>query len=251
MRFRCFTLLLISLVFGYRATATHYRGGEMACRSLGNGTYELSVRIYSDCHHGDASSIAQDLPLYVAVFEGGNRILVDDSLSGAYQPMPLNAVSGCYNDTNEYCAKYAVLKRTLRLSPNADGYRIVNQRCCMGVDVRNIADAGANGLTLQCAIPGTAQLGAGGTNSSPAFRSGPPLRLCINSSFNLDFGASDADGDSLAYHFVSGLAGGTASDAKPVPSAAVFTPLLYAPGCSPGQPLGSSGVMALDAATVP
>ncbi len=257
MHLRIFTFsLLMLLAAGYNAGATHYRGGEITYRNLGLSptgdatVYELSFRIYADCHHGDPHTIEQDLPLYFAVFDGaGTRTLLDTALYGSYQPTPLNFLSGCYRDTIHYCGKYAVLKRTLNLPLNANGYLIVNQRCCMGVDVVNVSDPGQTGLTLQCAIPGTALLGPGRVNSSPVFRAEPPLRMCIKSSFGIDFDATDADGDSLAYRLVSGLAGGTPGNAKPFPYSTTFAPLAYKFGHSAGQPLGGSGSLSLNAAT--
>ncbi len=250
MRTRLFVLSLLLSCLVLRAGASHYRGGEITCRALGNNEYEVTFRIYSDCHHGDQAAISQDVPIYFAVFNAaGARILTDNETSGEFVKMPVNAVSGCYNDTNEYCGKYVVAKKRITLPPSLDGYTIVNQRCCMGSDVDNIREPGVNGLTMYCRIPGVRQAGSGADDNSPQFNTPGPLRLCIRGSYAADFSATDPDGDSLAYRFISGLQGGTASDAKPIPNNIAFAPLAYAPGFSYTQPLGGSGSMSLNSAT--
>jgi gliding motility-associated-like protein len=230
--------------------ATHYRGGEVSYRLINANTYELNFWIYNDCHEGDAASISQDLPLYLAIFSmNGTRVLTDENGAGTLVPFPMNNLPGCYRDTNHYCGRYAHVQRNVNLPVNAEGYLVVNQRCCIGDHVTNIASSYLHGLTLRCMIPGTNHIGAG-ANSSPAFRSLPPLRMCIDSRFDVDYSAFDSDGDSLVYRLESGLGGGSFSRSKPVPANINFYSLPYAgPSYSYMRPLGKNGSMFLNSAT--
>lgn len=246
---RVLSLLILLCAFCGAAQATHYRGGEVSYRWMGGNTYQVSFVIYADCRGGDAGALSQDLPVFCSVFTAsGTRISADSNFNGTRQDLPVNVLAGCFHETANYCGKYAVAQRTINLAPNADGYVIVNQRCCMPATVANIADPGSYGLTLSCVMPGTNQIGTG-SNSSPSFKTLPPLRLCVNTPLSVDFGAVDADGDSLVYSFAPGYQGGSAGDAKPFASSINFTPLSYAPSFSYAQPLGKNGTLSLNTNT--
>lgn len=242
--------LMLQVLHCIPVRASHYRGGEISYRQTNANTYQVNFRIYNDCHDGDAGSISQDLPIYFAVFDmNGTQVLTDENGAGALVPLPLNHQSGCFNDNNHYCGRYAAVQRNITLSANADGYLIVNQRCCMGINVSNVVNSGSQGLTLKCRIPGTNQIGAG-ANSSPEFRSLPPLRMCIEAPFTLDFGATDADGDSLVYRLENGYSGGAANNAKPMPSNINFKSILYANlPYSYSTPFGDKGSLFLNSST--
>lgn len=72
-------------------------------------------------------------------------------------------------------------------------------------------------------------------NSNPVFSLFPPLFICANQPFTFNHGATDADGDSLAYSFYTPYNNGT-----PVISGntASFTPVTYSGGYNSTNPLG-------------
>src|SRR5438552_2038594 len=119
--------LIIALMCWGTLHATHYLGGEVTYRYLGNNTYHFTVRIYTDCHHGDPRAIAQDNPLIFGIFHlpSGYSFLTD-SMFGQIVSMPPNQISGCIHDTGDYCNNYVLFEKDIFLFPSGgSGYMFV------------------------------------------------------------------------------------------------------------------------------
>ncbi|WP_165836290.1 T9SS type B sorting domain-containing protein [Taibaiella soli] len=110
-------------------------------------------------------------------------------------------------------------------------------------DINNIHDPGNSGLMLSCTIP------ASDTNSCAIFNHAPVMRFCTNKQFNLDFSATDADGDSLVYRFVNDYGSGTTLEDSPPQFPGSTKLLQYASSYSAFGPLGNKGLTKLNSAT--
>lgn len=95
-------------------------------------------------------------------------------------------------------------------------------------------------------------LSSGGiSNSNPEFSYFPPLFLCVNQPFTFDHSAVDIDGDSLVYSFYNPYNGDNGNgplDPTFSGNTANFTPVVWEPGFSTNDALGS-GNLTIDAAT--
>jgi gliding motility-associated-like protein len=103
------------------------------------------------------------------------------------------------------------------------------------VDLGN--GSSGEGASYSCFIPGTTALPTG-TNSSPVFALKDTTLICQNLPFKLEFGATDADGDSLSYSFCNAYnRGGTVHSEDPN---YVFPPgnVNYTAGFTGASPLG-------------
>ncbi|MFC5408303.1 gliding motility-associated C-terminal domain-containing protein [Larkinella bovis] len=203
------------------ASATHIVGGELELKRVTNQsqyTHQINLNLYFDELNGNPQ--AEDPTVSIFIYRKG-----DNAFIGA---VDLPQVSSQLVDyTKPQCALPSLRTRLLRYSGNVvfnlnafndpRGYYMIWERCCRNNSINNIQNPGAAGSTFYLEFP--AQRTSNGTsviNSSPTFR---PVRgdyICINQPFSFDFGATDSDGDSLAYKLVTPYNGfSTAANPRP------------------------------------
>lgn len=106
----------------------------------------------------------------------------------------------------DVCVQEAIYTRTIDLPiDQVNSYYIIYQRCCRNNTIFNILNPGDAGATYYTEITPLAQMLH---NSSPTFKTIPPIAVCGNFSLQFDHSATDIDGDSLAYYFVAPILGG-------------------------------------------
>ncbi len=200
------------------AKASHTAGGEMTYKflrdSAGYHCYMVSLAIYQDCQNGVPEAIATDNPAYFGLYEGAAPypfVRADSAHYSTSEVVPQLTNSSCGNAA---IANGCILKKTFllhyALRNNITGYTVVYQRCCRNAGLTNISFPGDEGMTLYCIIPSI-------PNTSAVFNNPIVQNIPIGRPFQLDFSATDADGDSLSYEFCSALQGATSSDIKPWP----------------------------------
>ncbi|MDX2249220.1 MAG: gliding motility-associated C-terminal domain-containing protein [Bacteroidia bacterium] len=187
------------LVLGIHSSisASHVAGVELTYRCLNFqvNQYEVTLTMYRDCLNGN---VGFDPVVFLFVFAGntGERL-------GFYPLKPAfeNPDTISVNDANctasplNLCLEMGQYIDTIFLPPLPDGYDLSWARCCRNEAISNIpSDQGISVLTH---IPGTLP------NNSPQFQNLPSLFICNNEPFNLDYSATDVDGDSLTYEIVT------------------------------------------------
>jgi len=241
------------LLSGY---ARHIAGGEIYYRYLrpgatqGTSVYRITLRLFRDAF-APANAAPLDPTAAIAIYNkqsgsavSGSPFTVDRdhidvmTLNGGNLACIINPPPVSYE------VGYYYLEVTLTDVPQ--GYWIVYQRCCRIDGINNLSQTTNIGATYLGSIAGTANLGAGGTNSSPSFLLKDTALVCQNRRFNLDFGALDIDGDSLSYSFCEAYSGGSSAnpvvnDPGPPPYASV--PYNSLNGFSSGQPLGPNATI--------
>lgn len=122
---------------------------------------------------------------------------------------------------------------------------MVYQRCCRTGSVANLIDAGNNGVTFFCTIPG------GGThNSSAVFKEYPAPVICLNNRAEIDLSATDADGDSTTYELSNVYNGASEGSIKPsVASAPPYDTMLYAAPYWHAMPMNTTEPLQIDSRT--
>ncbi|MFM2359157.1 MAG: hypothetical protein RLY16_1150 [Bacteroidota bacterium] len=228
-------LLFASLLFLSNVQASHISGGEMYYKYIGPGTaantlrYEITLRLFRDCSAGGTSVAPMPSNVTISVFDNLNdsrfndfSVARDFSMDQRLQKIDFS----CIQFAPEVCYDVSYFHFQADLPRNARGYTASFQTCCRVGGINNIqynfgSQNGAPGVTASCNISGTDLLGSTGINSSPIFRLKDTALVCANNFFTLDFGATDADFDSLSYSFCSGYGCSNAiTNANDVPSGA-------------------------------
>jgi len=242
-------LISISIVCLQDVYATHTKGGWMYYEYLGPGIidpaklrYRIGLNLYINC----ASSLIE--PTWDFSFFNGaapynliQNISVnaapDYSISGCIT----NSCYPCINPVPTRCYKIINYETIVELAATPDGYIISKQRCCRIAGISNLAPPTDNiGGTWTIKIPGTNNGLTAPVNSSPKFIFNDTAVVCGDNPFIMDFRATDADLDSLAYSFTGAYTGADNVVSNPSPaSPPPYTIAPYQLPYSGTQPLGA------------
>lgn len=248
-------LLLLVLLSAGHTYATHVIGGEIIYKHLGGSSYVLTCKLYRDCSPGTF-----DFPTSVnmAIREGDGSVpafggTINLPIQGRDTLSP--PIDTCAFDPG-ICVEEAIFSKVVSLPPGTQGYHTWFTICCRNGSILNIFDPLSARETFYAFIPDN---NTWLTNSSPSFSNFPPVFVCQGVDLDLDFSATDPDGDSLDYYFYTPFDGvnGTAItfDADPIPdnwnsSSVTFLagfcpsdPLDVAAGCLPGITISSGGII--------
>jgi hypothetical protein len=204
------------------ARATHIVGGEIQLQVLKNQlnlTHRLSLNLYFDDVYGNKS--AKDANVTLAFFRKKDNFLM------GYAVLPLinEEIIGYSNpkcvQQSFLVTRYIQYSNDIYLNPNnfndPEGYYVVWERCCRNNAISNIINPQAAGSEFYLAFPPVMLNGKAFDNSSPNFVKLKGDYICKERPFSFDFGATDADGDSLAYRLVTPF-NGFATSQIPIPS---------------------------------
>jgi gliding motility-associated-like protein len=245
---RFFALLSLVFLFAAPAVAAHIKGGEVFYEYVGPGTgtnerYRITVRLFIDCSSQGAQI---DPEANLAIYRNADN----QPVGGSPFTLPntgdvtlrLTAPSPCIVNPSPICYRLRSYSLIVELPREAKGYTAIFQRCCRINGIQNLNPNNSVGASYTCQIHGTENLQAGEVNSSPQFLVKDTVLICQNRRFNLDFGATDVNGDSLSYEFCAAYNGGSTGTpivTNPPPPSSLST-LQFANGFSGAQPLGSN-----------
>jgi gliding motility-associated-like protein len=248
--FLTISIFLLSL----QLHAGHLVGGEISYRQISGDTYEIQLRMYRDCYAGPFSVQRFDSVAYVSIYHGGTNALIrvmklhqsDDSTR-----LPLIVDVPCLPDPPDLCILEMIYKDTLHLDVPPPGVTLVNQRCCRSPNSLNINNPGDYGSTYSCFIPGS---NLTTFNSSPVFNQVPPIALCVGLDLELDYSATDPDGDSLFYKLCTPLHGAGSGGAggmpfPDTPAAPPFDTVSWSTGYGPAYQIPSNPAFQIDSST--
>jgi gliding motility-associated-like protein len=248
-------ILLILLFFSCKEIfANHTKGGWMYYEYLGPGTndpsklrYKIGLNLYIECN-----SVLIEPTWNFSFFNGSapynflQNIAVTASPDFSITGCRTNNCYPCIVNIPERCYKIINYETIVELAPSVNGYIISKQRCCRVTGISNIAgDSKDYGATYTIKIPGSGISSTAPLNSSPKFIFNDTAVVCGNSPFSINFQATDDDGDSLVYSFVSAYQGGD-NGTNPNPETASTPSYLTIPYLSPYsgfQPLGSGSTI--------
>lgn len=239
-----FFLFIFSISEGY---ATHIIGGEMRYEYIGPGTapnsklYRIRLLLLKGSSTTGAPLITQYI---VGVFNNDNNAKVigpaDNNNWAAVEdfigvlPVPIE-VSPCISLPPTLDYTYKRYSFTIELPDNNTGYTVVFQTYSRQNSNNVVVNTGAN---YSCVVPGLNTLPTPLIDNSPLYKL-PIAVICENSTFSLDFSATDVDGDSLVYSFCNAWDGGLATladfrDPAPPP----YNSVTYIPPFSGSNPMG-------------
>lgn len=245
---KIFTCLVMLTAFAKQAHADHLKGGwikyeYLGASGAGYSRYSITVYQYISCASTDEQI---DQSIFLGIFDRGSNTLISNLTVPLTNTVRLekniDSENPCINPKVPVCYLVESYNTTVSLKDNNDGYSLAMQRCCRIPGIINVFNSDSYGLTYTVTIPGV----IGGTvyrnNSSPVFDIKDTVLVCYNSPLELDFHATDADGDSLSYFFCSGLTGGSKTKPQPnPPGKPPYNQLMYngGGGYSGVEPLGT------------
>ena len=210
-----FQLLLLPGLF-----ATHIVGGQIGYRHISGNTYEIILDVYRDC--SDPLNELFDNVAYVGVYNLAGNWLQNITIPFTGSDT-LNAIlaDACLNVPPNVCVATTKYRGTITLASNpiGGGYRFSYVRCCRNGTVNNIVAPLESGAVYDIVLTTAAMQRQ---NSSPRFRSWPPIFVCVNNPIMYDHSAVDSfqvvgNMDSLVYRLCQPLSGGSLSNPRPIP----------------------------------
>jgi gliding motility-associated-like protein len=193
VKMRKLLLLLCFLISGY-SYATHVVGGEIIYEHIGGSSYILTVKLYRDC---DPASVDFPPTTTVEVDQGNGTAFTTFDLPMLGRDTLNPALDTCAFDPG-ICVEEAIYSSVVSLPPGSGGYHLYFRICCRNGSIDNINNPLNARETFYAYVPdNNIYL----TNSSPVISNFPPVYVCNLQDLSLDFGATDADGDSLVYSF--------------------------------------------------
>lgn len=255
----CLLLLLVGACT-FSLHAAHIRGGELYYQYLGPGTapnsssYLLTLKLYIDCGQNQEGQLDERAALTIFSKStnaqyGGVRMagmVRDREEFIRYDP---NSNPCINNPPTDVCYRLRYYEAIIELPDTPDGYTIAFQRCCRIQGIQNLNPPSNDvGATYLCEIPGTRSLPDAVQNSSPSITANDAVAVCMGSTFEFDFSATDNEGDSLVYNFCNAYAGGGPGRGEnclncpvPIPGAPPpYHSLSYRSPYTGGTPLGNT-----------
>ncbi len=239
-------LLTMMILLAITARADHLKGGWIKYAYAGaasptSSKYSLTVYQYLDC---GANGLQIDPEVYVGIFDAETNMQVGNPVTivktdSYVLDKNLAAENPCINPKVPVCYLIEVYTTTITLPDNQAGYVLSMQRCCRVANIINVSSSNSYGLTYTTTIPGVLAGQVFRNNASPQFDQKDTVLLCYDSPFEMDFHATDEEGDSLVYSLCPGLTGGSTFTPRPYPpSPPPYSSVAYSPGYSGATPLG-------------
>ncbi|WP_324680343.1 gliding motility-associated C-terminal domain-containing protein [Hymenobacter sp. GOD-10R] len=244
-------VLLLLLLIGPTAHATHIVGGEMELQYKSGNTYTLTLNLYFDVINGNPD--AEDLTLTAGIFDKATNRRMTDVVLQKVSRTPVQY-------TNPACTVSTLSTRKIVYSSdiilasttftNTAGYYAAVERCCRNQSISNIMSPLTAAQTFYLEFPAVVRNGQSFIDSTP--RIFPPLGdyACRGELFYYDFGGQDADGDSLIYDMVTPLNGHSSTAfPAPQPQAAPYTTVNWTAGLSAQRQIPGTPTLGIDAHT--
>jgi len=186
-----------------KAEASHVMGSDIVYRCLGNGKYEIVVRVYRDCNGIQVSqaNVVGRCSSSTVTISNQTKVSTRD-ITGIDANCPTQ--SRCAGSSFQYGVEEHIWKMTVDLSNySCCEWTFSWEQCCRNGNITT-GQSGQNFFSTatlnKCVTP---------CNSSPDFTNPPVAIICHNQDFVFNNGAIDTvdSGDSLSYELVNGLTG--------------------------------------------
>ncbi len=223
--------------FGVSSSAAHWQGGTIHYRYIGDSTgtpfeYEITLELFSDTL-ATALADSADVCVSSACFGDTTLRLPRTALKSETAFWPCG-------DAGSFNFAKAVYKIHYVLDGKCSGFTFSHTQCCLSGKITNISNPAGQALYLAAHLNNILK-----PNTSARFRQSEPLpKMCLKTAtdfpFYVDFGASDADGDTLYHQMAKPKA-----DSGTCDSPAVYN-LPFSGSHSFAQPLPTLGGLTLD-----
>lgn len=217
-------------------SATHIVGGELRYSKNATGGYNVELTMYKDC---GPTSIGFPYGTWIEMYDAQTNAYLTSTYcyGGSITSVPNSINIACVTNVPSFCLEKRIYSGTLNYSGTTpNGVYFQYAQCCRNYSISNINSPGSTGMMTKCEVYPAA---IGLTNSSPSFNTDPPTIVPSGDTTFVPFSATDADGDSLWYEFVSALD----DDGLAVSYASGFSGLNPLPSTYPAQIDGNTGTI--------
>ncbi len=202
--------------------ASHAMGADLTYECLGGNQYRLTYSFYRDCS-GISAPASVNVNYSSSCFGGGSANLTPIPGSphqiSATCPTALTTCNGgTYTGIEEW-----IYTGIVNLPGPCADWTFSYAECCRNAAITTVGNASSNDLYVYSLLNSV----AAPCNNSPTFSNNPVPFACVGQRFCFNHGASDADGDSIAYQLIT-------------PLDAAGVPITYDPPYSNTQPVLSS-----------
>lgn len=241
-------LLLLFVGIYVNGKADHLMGGDLSYTCVGSNVYQVNLTVYRNCNSTNQNL---DTDADFTVFNALTRTVIKQFniplVSQTLIPNPPSTPCFRAPSQGEVCVELLQYQGTVSLPASTTGYILAYQRCCRNPVISNLFNVSQVGSTLTIDVPPST---IAACNSSPAFNSSAPNFLCINSLENINFSASDVNGDQLRYSLCAPKQGADFNDPRPATaSRPPYTDVVYNNGYSVTRPLGNGSSVSIDSLT--
>lgn len=183
--------------------ASHIVGGEIEVVPLkntviGNVTHQITLSLYFDAINGRTA--AEDLSITLQIYRKRDLVRMGQVTCPQVYRQAIKYVDpSCQKgDLSTLLMKYSSTVNLLTADfSDPEGYMVVWERCCRNTIITNIQNPSNVGMVFYTEFAPVTT-----ANTTPHFKDIIADYVCINQNFEMDFSATDADGDSLVYTLV-------------------------------------------------
>ncbi len=235
----------------FHCEAHHIVGGEMYYNYVGKGSkpntskYIITLKLFRD-QNAPPGTALMPTEVYIGIFNDDNG----EQYNGPYpyyivpknseSAVPVNPFPPCMSNAPNLSYHVGIFQLTVELPDNTKGYTATFQTCCRVDNLQNVENFGGSetGSTFTCDIPPAVY-----QDNSPQFSTSIDV-ICANKAFQLQYSATDQDGDSLVYSFAPAFSGGSFKDDKNGnPGPPPYASVTYVNGFIAASPLGNQAVI--------
>ena len=197
-------LTLILFLFSFVGFASHYAGGDIQYRYIGDSTginhhYKVILRLYRDVT-GIGMPATTTVTVSSTCFTNQNITMTQQAGSGLVAPTLFDCVTPGSASTRTL--EIYTYKGFVILPGTCSNFKFCWSDCCRPGNITNIfasnGSIGNDGFFFDSDLNNTL-----GNNSSPIFVSEPVRAFCINKTFNWAQTSVEYDGDSIHYQMIN------------------------------------------------
>ncbi len=196
------------MVIPYEMFSNHIFGGELEATCSGNGNYTFKLTLYAACNRIS--------PTATGALPSTNTIDVYNSQNSKITSITVTAIkrdtlpvipNPCAQQTGGNCVGRVQYSGTGNLPPIVGGYTLAFGIGNRNINITNLITPDQATSTYSIKLPGSDK--SAQCDNAPVFNALPPAEICTNMPADIDFSASDADGDVLKYSLVAPYQMGT------------------------------------------
>ncbi|MCD6016973.1 MAG: gliding motility-related protein [Bacteroidetes bacterium] len=188
-------LTFVFIFLAFFAKASHISGGQITYQCLGNNQYQVKLTYFWDCEGGFNPGISQNINV-----DGCGTALtmvVNQSTLTPGDGVPADGL--CPGSTSTTCKKRIEYIGTITLPSACNNWVFSIGSCCRGGNITNISGGTSASYYHMASLNNTSVT----CNNSPDITIGTLPNFCVNQPACFNLGATEQDGHTLSYAFVS------------------------------------------------
>jgi gliding motility-associated-like protein len=195
-------MLILSVIGGNQAHATHAAGADLRYECVGPNTYQFTLTVYRDCQGSNLNN--QQNIGFESASCGEAKFIVPASRTTITELSPIcpaqQPLSTCNGGILPGVEEH-IYQVTYTLPQECEDWRISWHLCCRTLAITNSIITSTTRMYIEAYLDNLNVI----CNNSPYFENAPVPYLCDGQLFLYNNGAVDPDGDSLAFELVNPL----------------------------------------------